>query len=362
MKNLIQFTLLTLFLTFGFSSLGQAPEGINYQATVRNSSGALMTSQSVTVVFAIRQSSTIGAIIYQENHTVTTNAYGGFNTIIGSGTATTGTFSSINWGTGTYYLSVTVNGNNLGTTQLLSVPYALYSKTSGSSTPGPTGATGPQGPAGATGNTGATGPQGPQGVAGPAGANGTNGTNGAVGPQGPIGLTGSSGADGNDGADGADGADGNDGADGADGNDGTDGTDGNDGADGNANVRTFTYDTSAETGFDIALTVPEITQSVLDNDVILAYTKKSTSTAVYNVPGAVNDGAFVIRTYARLSLYFLKFHNWDGTSKSIVAGDVGSVKLIIIESTSTTARKGGASKTIEIIIKDTLKVVSSFGP
>ncbi|MGB1041384.1 MAG: tail fiber domain-containing protein [Flavobacteriales bacterium] len=223
MKNLIQFTLLTLFLAFGFSSLGQAPEGINYQATVRNSSGALMTSQSVTVVFAIRQSSTIGAIIYQENHTVTTNAYGGFNAIIGSGTATTGTFSSINWGTGTYYLSVTVNGNNLGTTQLLSVPYALYSKTSGSSTPGPTGATGPQGPAGATGNTGATGPQGPQGVAGPAGASGTNGTNGAVGPQGPIGLTGPAGSQGPQGIAGAQGATGPQGMAGTNGINGLDG-------------------------------------------------------------------------------------------------------------------------------------------
>jgi hypothetical protein len=184
MKTSTKISLIISFLAISFSSLAQAPEGINYQATVRNSSGALMTSQSVAVIFSIRQTSAIGTIIYQETHSVTTNNYGGFTAIIGGGAATSGTFNSINWSSNSYYLNVTVNGNDLGTTQLISVPYALYAKTSGSSTPGPAGATGAQG---------ATGLQGPIGNTGPTG---TNGTNGAMGPQGSVGNIGATGPQG----------------------------------------------------------------------------------------------------------------------------------------------------------------------
>ncbi|MGB1040276.1 MAG: tail fiber domain-containing protein, partial [Flavobacteriales bacterium] len=236
MKTLIKILLVLSVLTLSLTTFSQAPEGINYQATVRNSSGALMTNQSVTVVFAINQTSATGTTVYQESHSVTTNSYGGFNAVIGAGTASTGTFSSINWGTNSHYLNVKVNGNDLGTTQLMSVPYALYAKTSGSSTAGPsgktilngttiptsstgtigdfyintltlelfgpktssgwgvgvslkgpkgdTGAIGPQGQQGPIGITGAQGIQGIQGVAGP------KGDTGATGPQGPIGLQG----------------------------------------------------------------------------------------------------------------------------------------------------------------------------
>lgn len=199
MKNLTKLYLLISLLAISLSTLSQAPEGINYQATVRDNSGNLMTSQSVTVIFAIRQTSTIGTVIYQETHSVTTNNYGGFTAIIGGGTATSGTFSSINWSASSHYLNVRVNGNDLGTTQLISVPYALYAKTSGSSTPGPagpTGATGSQGPAGvagATGAQGATGLQGPAGVAGP------QGNQGPTGPQGPTGTNGINGTNGTNG-------------------------------------------------------------------------------------------------------------------------------------------------------------------
>jgi hypothetical protein len=196
MKNVI-FAVLVLFST---QLLSQSPEGISYQATVRNSSGALMTSQSVAVIFAIRQTSAIGTIIYQETHSVITNNYGGFTAIIGGGAANSGTFSSINWSSNSYYLNVTVNGNDLGTTQLISVPYALYAKTSGSSTPGPTGATGPQG---ATGSAGTQGTAGTNGTNGSQGLTGAKGDTGVVGAQGPIGLTGPQGLTGNAGLTGA---------------------------------------------------------------------------------------------------------------------------------------------------------------
>lgn len=126
----------------------------------------------------------------------------------------------IDWANGPYYIetSVDVTGGSsyvvMGTSQLVSVPYALYAKTSGSSTPGPQGPVGPQGPTGLTGATGATGPQGPQGLTGATGATGPQGpagndgatgatgpqgpagNDGATGPQGPIGLTGATGATG----------------------------------------------------------------------------------------------------------------------------------------------------------------------
>jgi hypothetical protein len=125
------FLLFSLFF-FSFVAIAQIPEGINYQATVRNNSGDLLTNSSISVVFEIIKGNVNGSIAYQENHSLTTNALGGFNTVIGTGNATVGSFNSVEWGNDSYFLRVLVNGNDLGTSQLMSVPYALYAKTSGS--------------------------------------------------------------------------------------------------------------------------------------------------------------------------------------------------------------------------------------
>jgi len=129
MKKTLSLILFTCLLISGGSVLSQAPEGINYQATVRNSSGNLLTSQSVTVIFAIKSVSASGTTVYQETQSVSTNSFGGFSAVIGSGTATTGTFASINWGSTNHFLNVKVNGNDLGTTQMMSVPYSLNANT-----------------------------------------------------------------------------------------------------------------------------------------------------------------------------------------------------------------------------------------
>lgn len=115
--------------------LAQAPQGFNYQATVRNNSGQLVLNQNVLVKFNIYQNSATGALVYSENQSATTDDLGHINLVVGQGTATTATFSTINWGSGSYYLGIELNSGNgyltMGTTQLLSVPYALYANSAG---------------------------------------------------------------------------------------------------------------------------------------------------------------------------------------------------------------------------------------
>jgi hypothetical protein len=134
MKKL--FTLLAFAITL--ITAAQAPQGFNYQATARNNTGQLLLNQSVLVNFKILQNSDTGPVVYSENQTATTDDLGYINLVVGQGTATTGTFAGINWASGTYYLGIELNTGSgyvaMGTTQLLSVPYALYANTSGSTT------------------------------------------------------------------------------------------------------------------------------------------------------------------------------------------------------------------------------------
>ena len=179
-----------------------------YQAVIRNTSGALVTSTSVGMKISILQGSATGTVVYSETQTASTNANGLVSLEIGSGTVVTGTFAGINWGNGTYFIKTQTDptgGTNytiVGSSQLLSVPYALFSAN------GTPGATGPQGPIGLTGSDGTPGATGPQG---PIGLTGANGTPGATGPQGPIGLTGANGTPGATGPQGVAGINGNDG-------------------------------------------------------------------------------------------------------------------------------------------------------
>lgn len=117
---------LTLSLVFALAAMAQPPEGVNYQAVARDGSGNLLANQNVTVQFSIREGSATGTDVYVETHTTTTNDYGLFSLVIGNGTASTGTFSAIPWGTNDYFLNVEVNSNDMGTTQLMSVPYSLF--------------------------------------------------------------------------------------------------------------------------------------------------------------------------------------------------------------------------------------------
>ena len=157
------------------SIFAQPTNKINYQAVARNASGNLIASATVSIRLNILDGPG-GASLYCEYHNVTTNQFGLFTLKIGGGNFVSGNYNSINWSLGNHYLKTELDPTgtnssytNMGESQLLSVPYALYAA---SGTPGPTGATG------ATGATGTTGVTGNTGAAGATGATGATGTAG----------------------------------------------------------------------------------------------------------------------------------------------------------------------------------------
>ena len=138
MKKL--YTLLALIATTVI--FAQSPQGFNYQATVRNSAGALIVNQNVYFKFNVMLNSQTSVPVFSETHMVPTDDVGQVNLVIGQGTASIGSFTAISWGTGNYFLGIELNTGSgyvaMGTTQLLSVPYALFANSSGNAqTPTP---------------------------------------------------------------------------------------------------------------------------------------------------------------------------------------------------------------------------------
>lgn len=131
MKNLF----LTLILFFIISSVcSQTPQAINYQAIARDFAGNPISNQNVRIRISILQGSINGNVTFSETHLMSTNQFGLLNLQIGTGTILSGSFSNINWGASTFFVQVELDpagGTNyqiLGTTQMLSVPYALFAK------------------------------------------------------------------------------------------------------------------------------------------------------------------------------------------------------------------------------------------
>lgn len=121
-------------LLIAINLVAQIPQGINYQAVLRNASGNIIQNQNVTMKFTIHRATPNGTNVYEETQgPIQTNSFGMVNLQIGQGAPTTGTFSSIQWSTNSYFLQVQVDiGNgfvNLGTTQFISVPYAMVADT-----------------------------------------------------------------------------------------------------------------------------------------------------------------------------------------------------------------------------------------
>ncbi|WP_106917091.1 beta strand repeat-containing protein [Chryseobacterium aurantiacum] len=133
-----------ILLLFGilsglFMGLSQAPEKMSYQAVVRNGSGQILSNQAIAIRLSILQGSAAGPSVYSERLTGNTNVNGLVTLEIGTGTVLSGTFSTIDWPSGNYYLKTETDPSGgttytiTGTSQLLSVPYAMYAKSAGSS-------------------------------------------------------------------------------------------------------------------------------------------------------------------------------------------------------------------------------------
>jgi hypothetical protein len=112
------------------------PAGINYQAVARDAEGALLLNAGVEVQFTVLADSINGILEYSESHSLVTNTLGLFTAAIGAGIAASGVFSEINWSAGRKYLNIRLNVGggytDVGTIQILSVPYAMHSSTAGS--------------------------------------------------------------------------------------------------------------------------------------------------------------------------------------------------------------------------------------
>jgi hypothetical protein len=105
---------------------GQAPSSFKYQTVIRNSSGQLIINTQVNIQIAILKGSISGNPVYTEIFSPMTNDFGLVNLDIGAGTVVSGNFETIDWGVETYFIKVWLNDTEMGTSQLLSVPYALY--------------------------------------------------------------------------------------------------------------------------------------------------------------------------------------------------------------------------------------------
>ena len=138
MKKIL--SILTVMLLAAITAIGQTPSpGIfNYQGVARNSVGNVLVNKAITLRLTIHDGSAAGPTVYQESRATTTNPFGLFNVQVGSAGASnvTGTIAGVNWGVGAKYLQVEIDPNggttfiNIGTAQIASVPYSLYSSLS----------------------------------------------------------------------------------------------------------------------------------------------------------------------------------------------------------------------------------------
>ncbi|PJJ08619.1 hypothetical protein CLU83_1905 [Flavobacterium sp. 1] len=138
-KILIIIAIIVLISTVSFA---QAPNKMSYQAVIRNANNSLISNQTIGMRISILRTSDTGTPVYVETQTATTNANGLVSVEIGTGTVTSGTFAAINWGAGSYFIKTETDpagGSSYtisGSSQLLSVPYALYAKNSSSTVSG----------------------------------------------------------------------------------------------------------------------------------------------------------------------------------------------------------------------------------
>ncbi|MFZ4542599.1 MAG: hypothetical protein ACOYOA_01010 [Saprospiraceae bacterium] len=264
MKKLLLVFSLSIFVKFLFAQ--SFPEAFSYQTVVRKSDGSLILNKKVGLHIGIVEDSITGQVAFSENHFVNTNSFGMVEVEIGRGQSDNGRFSDVEWGKKRHFLRIgfsedaSLNFNYMGTSELLSAPYAQFAKHSGDTVKAGVGIkiedlivsnTGDLDSTneiqqldlngtklslskgggtielpnlgGAKGDKGDVGPQGPQGIPG---VKGDKGDIGSIGDAGPKGDKGDSGAKGNTGAQGIQGPKGDKGDTGSQGSQGLNGLQG----------------------------------------------------------------------------------------------------------------------------------------
>ncbi len=133
-------TILSTFCFLLFTVVVKAqipPAAFNYSAVARNAQNNPIANTTIGIQITILKTSSTGTSVYSENHFVNTDQFGLFNLTVGGGAVQSGSMSTIDWSNDNYYLKVGMDANGgtnflvMGTTQLLSVPYALYAKSAG---------------------------------------------------------------------------------------------------------------------------------------------------------------------------------------------------------------------------------------
>jgi hypothetical protein len=128
------FASIILLLLLQLQTFAVVPEAIKYQAVARDNGGNILANKNIGIRLSILKGNISGTAVYVETHATTSNNLGLINLEIGKGTPITGTMSAINWGNDNYFIKIEMDetgGNNytlVGTSQLVSVPYALYAK------------------------------------------------------------------------------------------------------------------------------------------------------------------------------------------------------------------------------------------
>lgn len=123
-------------LAIAVTTIAQSPNLINYQGVARDNGGNVLANQNIGVLMTIHQTSGSGPIVTSQSHSATTNDFGLFTIQVGGGTMVSGSvlFENIDWSAGPYFLEVSIdasggtNYTSMGTSQLLSVPYALHAE------------------------------------------------------------------------------------------------------------------------------------------------------------------------------------------------------------------------------------------
>ncbi len=125
-RNYLITVLFLLVISWAFAQTAQK-NFINYQGVARDATQEVLVNTNLTLGVALNFGAPDAARAYEEIHTLTTDANGVFNIQIGSGNNVSGDYTTLPWGDSAAFISVSIDGTPVGTTEIMAVPYAISS-------------------------------------------------------------------------------------------------------------------------------------------------------------------------------------------------------------------------------------------